>query len=104
MENPSGIRIVVKSSDDNKEKVVVSTLVEDAEQISLRFYLKSPDGTDKVLTEITIEDASLLIEMEDQVENVLSEAAFFIREAQLFMELKRPGYKEEPQERILANL
>lgn len=104
MENPSGIRIVVKFNDDDREKVVVSTLVEDAEQIGIRFYLKSSDGADKLLTELWIEDTSLLVRMEDQLENSLSEGKFYIRNGQLVMELNRPAYKEKLQEKVLANL
>lgn len=102
MENPTGIRIIVKSQ--GTYKVFVDSVVEDAELISIRFFLKSPDGTDKVLVQTSIEDTNLSFEMQDQLENLLGKGNFYIKNGQLKMILACPSYKEEPEEKILSNL
>ncbi len=103
MDNPKGIRIVISSRNEG-EKVLANTLVKKSELISIRFYLQSPEGTDKVLVQTLIEDTFLSFEMQDQLENVLSRGEFTVGDGQLRIKLERPGYKEDPEDKILANL
>ncbi len=103
MDNPKGIRIVISSRNEGG-KVLANTLVKNSELISIRFYLQSPEGTDKVLVQTLIEDTFLSFEMQDQLENVLSRGEFTVGDGQLRIKLERPGYKEDPEDKILANL
>jgi hypothetical protein len=102
MKNPTGIKIVVESQGTDKD--LADAVIEDAALISIRFFLQSPDGTDKVLVQALINDTNLSFEMQDQLENVLGEGNFYIEEGQLKMALARPSYKEEPEVKVLSNL
>lgn len=103
MDTPKGITIV-SSSRDEGEKVLANTLLQNSERISIRFYLQDPNGTDKVLIQTLIEDTLFSFEMQDQLQNVLSRGEFTLSDGQLRIILERLGYKEDPENKILANL
>lgn len=102
MQNPTGIKIIVNSQ--NTEKVLLDSVIEGAELISIRYFLQSSDGTDKTFIQTVIEANNITFKMEDELENLLSEGAFYIDQGQLKMKLLRPGYQEKPEEKILSTL